>query len=462
MKAPKLLFYYVTEDLHNEKQRNELEFLQQIGRVVMVSTRHAGRNRFGLKQVGLQAVDSFLSRLFNVWIRLALMLGRLAESRMDHEFPIRNVYLDSKLLTSVVNGLWRVKRLPALNRLLPTYDRLFFAPFAFGARRSQRCGSRYARIVVHDALLVQVRSFAAFIHRMRLDGVATVGVVKSWDNPFYSQLALATDGYFVWSASMQDDVLRTHSKCAAQWFHAWGARPFLGFLDALKQQKIYPRQRSQDQVVIGYAAAFCEPLMVAHEVDVLCGIAEALQRSCPQAHIRIRPYPTIDCGLYDALTSRANVSIVQIGGELVDRFGDGREMIRFGSNEERIEYLAGCDVFLSLGTSFTIEAAMFGLPIFHYFPSAEHRSETAQWELFRRVEISDHLMRYFAGELVCFESHDQLIGMLQSHDSAATAIARGRSLLRLLGVPARDTDDSIRHPPATIATDLLRLANKLA
>ncbi len=462
--ATPLVMYFLTEDLHNEKERNELEFLRQIDRVVIVTPHPQKKNDLGLRQISLAPPKPGLLRAQVLWSRLCLLMCRIGNSRNDHQFPTRNLYTGNALVRWAVNALWRVKRLPWINRCLPRYDTLYFTPLYLAQRlmglASRRRSPRFARLVIHDALLVRLNGLAPFVARARRDGIQTVANVKSWDNPFYSQLTTRAAGYLVWSESMWRDIVQVHTIDA---FHyAWGARPFFKFLTAMRNAQPQRRRAAQGdaaRVMVGYAAAFCDAHMGRHEVDLFRRIADHLASALPQCRLLFRPYPTMPESFYDAIRTCPNVEIVGIDGAAVDRFGDGREMIRFGSDAERLAYMDRCHCFLSLGTSFSIEAATACLPLVQFYLEQPSRQAASEHAIFKRFDISDHLLRYYLPLLNVARSYDELAQALhEASQREAGQIVHASRLLQTLGVPS--TPDPLPcTPPVELKSALLGLAS---
>jgi hypothetical protein len=259
--------------------------------------------------------------------------------------------MKSGLARSIVNVIWSLKNVPWINRMLPCYDTLCFAPFRlvmWHKLRRRACGKhRTQRIFVHDALLVRMNSFAGVVAQARVTGSKTLANIKSWDNPFYSQLSTGADGFLVWSASMWADIIRTHGSSESKFVYAWGARPFFEMVcakehaahanDTTKHIASHVLSSSKGLVSIGYAAAFGDEYLGRHEVNLLKTLAIEIEKQMPHFKLKIRPYPTLGSDFYADLSTLPNVEIVAIDGAPMDRFGDGREVIRFGSPTERLD-----------------------------------------------------------------------------------------------------------------------------
>lgn len=466
-----LTIYYVTNDLNNQKELNELDFLRHIGRLVVITDRPDLRHQLNIRTLTTKSQSVFAMQLMLLWSRFCLLLSKLGESSMDRCFPKRNIYMKRGVARAIVNSVWWLKNVPWINRVLPDYDTLYFAPLRLMMRRKNRphtnAKRRTQRIFIHDALLVRMNTFAGVIAQARIDGSKTLANIKSWDNPFYSQLATGADGFLVWSSSMWNDVVRTHG-LEHKFVHAWGARPFFEMVLAhnclistggIKLHSASGLLASFTRPVsVGYAAAFGDEIMGRHEVGLLKTIASKMAVLMPNLTLKIRPYPTLGADFYADLDILPNVKMVYIGGEATDRFGDARELIRFGSTNERLDYILSCDVFLSVGTSFTIEAAICGLPVVHFQLSPAERKTDGEREIFQRIDICDHLDEYFVKSLSCAKSYIEVAACLEQ--TVANPIpGRGRSteLLRRMGVPG--SIDMQLLPPASFLSSVSEWMN---
>jgi hypothetical protein len=431
------IFYYLTEDPSNLKEHNEIIYLRSIGRVVVVTR---GEESLvvhdGVKSLNLPGQSHAFVRAYFLWTKLCYLLARPSNSFTDRGFPTRNVYTGNTALRWLINGLWPVKYIGFINRLLPTYEDLYFTPFKFArlfVRDKRRSTKRFKRIVVHDSLFLRLARFTPFILMARRGGLQTIANVKSWDNPFYSQFVRGANGYLTWSQSMWSDIKRFHNVNTTA-NHSWGPRPFYNFANAVRLSNHRPNTAG-GTIVIGYAAAFCDALMAAHEVHVIAGIAKDLQAMGVDAKILLRPYPIVPKSSYEPLLRYSNIEIVDIQGPSTDRYGDGREIIRFGSDEERIQYLSRCHCFLSIATSFTFEAAIFGLPVLQYFvPKIKRRTEYESI-FFERLDISDHILNYFLQYLFVAKDSFELVSLIETFQTNSALMSHQVGMMTVMGFP---------------------------
>ncbi|MGZ3769091.1 MAG: hypothetical protein ACXVCP_07105 [Bdellovibrio sp.] len=464
MNDNKLVIYFLTESVDSEKERNEIEYLSKIGRVVLVTAGAGSAKKNGIKQLQLKSLSPWLFKLCVVWSKLSYLLGGIAETSSDKRFTDRNVYTGNKVVRYFVNALWKVKVFPFINKLLPTYDSVYFAPIKvghaiFGKKRRQ---GRYKRIVFHDSLVFRLNRFPQFVANARVNKIKTVANVKSWDNPFYSQFSTGADGYFVWSDSMWLDVKHVH-KIKNKFVHVWGARPFYKFYEGLRKFREEGNQVVRishgQELVIGYAAAFCDEVMGRYEISLIKAIAKKLKAELPAARILFRPYPVLPLTFYSDLLECDNITLVEIEGDSV-RYDNGIVVtsLRIGSDTERFSYLQKCDCFLSMATSFTIEAAIFGLPIVHFCLPPEKWQTEDEIEFFKRIYISDHLLEYFCKDLLLANGYSELVEkMKELLPLKNEMVDMSNKLLNRMGIP--NFPDHWPLPSKEISMKLYQMAD---
>lgn len=241
---------------------------------------------------------------------------------------------------------------------------------------------------------------------------------------------------------MWQDVRRVHS-VKDKFIQVWGARPFHRFFQNVEKYQqgdpLIEKSKSPCSYV-GYAAAFCDELMGRYEMGLIKQIADHLFLEIPEVKILVRPYPVIDPKFYSDLRGCPNVEITEIqGGEVEYNNGYQLRSYRIGSDWERCHFLSRCDAFLSLATSFTIEAAIFGLPIVHFYLNPKDRQTEDEIQFFKRIGISDHLLEYFNKELFLANQYQDLTHKIREirkkgkqRDLSCLAAAK---LLERMGVP---------------------------
>jgi hypothetical protein len=405
-----LRIHYVTDDCHNVRDFAEIDALRVVGSVDIVTTNPRAQ-RTGLSALILpkNCVPEVVRR---IWPRLCFLLAQVPASTINQKFPQRNIYSSPLLGRALMPIWWQIKmsRLGAF--LLPTYTSLYYLPSRIlAAMRFRQVVYRElpkADVVVYDATLARMPKFACYLHHQRRAGAFMVANVKSWDNPFTASLDTSADCYLVWSESMWQDITRTHGKLNARHV-AWGALPFDTFKRAAAHRPWVPPRASKERpFTIGYASAYpCAP-MDAHEETVVAEFMTRIRKIMPDTRLLWRPYPTKP-GFTTPLPQAAGIELSHIEGTSVDRYGDGSESITFSTDAQKIDYLAQCDCFLSIGTSFTLEAAIAGTPIFQFNLDRPLRKTEAEKSLFGWIDISDHLQAYYITHLPVHRDYDALV-----------------------------------------------------
>jgi hypothetical protein len=354
-----------------------------------------------------------------------------------------------------------IKKIKWINNNLPRYDTLFFSPFEFmqkikiwGLCKNTR---NRQRVIVHDSVLVRIGPLSSFLAWGRVNGIKTIANVKSWDNPLYTQFSTNANGYLVWSKAMQEDIeeiqeIKNSNICY------WGPRQFIKFISTIDELNTAPiKQHSikHKNISIGYAAAFGDKQMGTSEVEIIMTFAVELEKELPGARILFRPYPAAISSIYEPLTNYKNIIFHQIEGDKIDRFGDGREFVRFGSESERINYLNKCDYFLSLATTFTIEAAIAKIPIIHLYMEPSERQSAAEKSIFRRIDISSHIIKYYGENLVAANNYREIVKIIKTSPSNDQSLLNaGEFLLEDLGINILTQDSN------GISTNVIKLLTR--
>lgn len=389
-----VIYYYITDDTVNKKNEKLFTFFNEISQnnFILLTPNYCSQNVFGLKQKFFKT-NNKLSFLMHFWSKIAYFFSKLPNSSSDIQFPKRNLYSGNIISRLIVSLFWRIKINKTINRILPYYETIYFLPTFI---LSKKLRYRSNRVFVYDALILRSIKYSYLIASIRKSGSPIINTVASWDNPFYSQFTISSEKYSVWSKQMLLDINKVHKlNLTDDNILLTGPYPFYNFYST---SKIRDRKIIKDEFIIGYACAFCDLIMLEHEIDFILYIASLIKEKNLQ--LLVRTYPSLPYESYKKLEGNPNIKLYR-PEELnyVDRYGDGSEKIFFSTDEERHNYLSLCDCFLSFATSFTIEAAIDNLPIFQlYFPFSE-RKKIFEKEIFLRFDISDHLSKYFLSNL---------------------------------------------------------------
>ncbi len=421
-------WYFITDDTLNKKNYFLFKYLNKLskGKLILLSPNYSSENTFGYPQEYFNVKDN--SGFNSIWAKLTFLFSKTAKSSSDIYFPKRNIYNSFIYLNIFLSFFWHIKSI--INNFLPNYENLFFRgvkSFDYNLNLSQE------NIYIYDSILLRHIKYASLIKFLRNKNVMIYSVISSWDNPFYTQFFVSAKKYFIWSNQMLNDLSSVHNLflCDDR-IELIGPYPFFDFYKSRKNYKLI----GNESKFIGYACAFCDVIFLQHEIQLIKKIARIANHLGYE--ILVRPYPSLPISEYDELKNIKNVTLyIPKDAVYEDRFGDGREFILFSSNEERHEYLAQCVLFISTGTSFTIEAAIDNLPILQIYLDTEFRKESFEKDFFGRVEISDHILKYFNNNLDLINSYENLqlaLDSFKNSEAYAIKLQNGnKKLLNELG-----------------------------
>lgn len=415
---------YCTNEPTSPIDRQEIARLQAVGDVMIVcasdsQTSEGQINGEAPRLVRLQSGPR-RRKAIGLWLKLLTLVSRLPHSRIGERFPERNIYQKSRLLQQAINLAWKLKRIAAINRLLPRFSTLaYYLPF----RRFEiehRTEVLSADMIVYNSLPIMSADFLPLVIEMRKRGARRVANVRSWDNPYYVQFDSSATDYLVWSDFMAKTVGNAQ-KTSTGTFHSWGPNILRTFVDAPRTADA--SVKGEPGILnIGYAAAFGDTIVTLIEYKLMLQIAARLRAENVAFQILYRPYPTVDVRLFEAAGQDPDIVLCDIGSPALDRYGDGRETIRYGSPEEKMRFLNSCDVFLSLGTTFTLEALLQGTPIVHFYLPDPARETPEAKLVFNRIEVTcDHFFDYLAGAVDFIESYEDLGRLLRQRKATASA-----------------------------------------
>jgi len=94
-----------------------------------------------------------------------------------------------------------------------------------------------------------------------------------------------------------------------------------------------------------------------------------------------------------------------------------------------------CHCFLSIATTFTFEAALFGTPIIQYFVSKDERRTEHESALFERLDISDHILNYLLPYLPVAKDTSALVGFINVVLTDDTLRKSYLTMMAVMGFP---------------------------
>ncbi len=420
--------YYFTDDLLNPKEIYEIQLLKrEIKHLIIVTSTEHSIKGIHLHYVRLKKINSNIFFLIKLWMKLSYLFSKTAESNTDIFFPKRNFYSSNILTRLIVNIIWRLKKVSYINNKLPYYEDVCIFPIKLYNSIKNKKFRLNRRAAIVNLLIIHQPMLIVAINLFKISGFKIVASVKSWDNSFYTQIYRSADRFIVWGESMWVDIIKTH-KLKNKKYLTSGPRIFDEFYKLGCKKYVCSKMQNSD-IIIGYACAYGKEILGDAEIELIKLIAKKSINENLRHRFLIRPYPTVEINQYSPLLELPNITIQAIEGDRRLRYNFSEERINFGSPSERLIYLEKCDVFMSLGTTFTVEAAIYGLPIFHYYLDKNSRLNKCEKLLFERIDICDHILNYFHTSLPV-ESNLRNI----NHDFIINYFNNGNTLLNKLGV----------------------------
>jgi hypothetical protein len=416
--------YILTNDVFNPRLRELINYIKNAktnSEFIIVSGFTIEKNSFNLQHITLKKNNLNSKYLF---LSKFVFLFSKANSKTDKLFYRRNIYLRSKIIKLFINILWRLKNIDNVNKNLPWYDNLLFY---FVQSSHMGVSLNETDTVIFDSLLIRNITFLPLIKYAR--GICRIeSFVFSFDNPFYSQFYRKSDKYYVWSEEMVIDINQNQNLFNSGLFEIIGPFPFFSFVNFLK--KVSSKYQINKNF-IGYACSFPDKHMLSFELELIKKLAKICDKY--RFKLLVRPYPSVNLSYYSSLTGNKSIVIYNYSNLLLDRFNDGSEFINFGGDEEKINFLNNCQIFVSFSTSFTIEAALYGLPIIQLYFNSCIQSEKFCKNLFERFEISDHLLKYFKNGLNVVYSFIEFENHLKNFDNKSMTILDHNIFLKQFG-----------------------------
>jgi hypothetical protein len=392
--------YFVTDDTFNKKNLVLINKLEKIfkNKISIISPKYSKKNPFKIPQINIETSKN-LGYYMLLWSKISFLFSKIKKTTVDYEFPKRNIYSGNYFSRLIVNLFWKIKRQKIINNLLPGYDVLFFLPLVFYKKKIKNNN----RLFIIDSLPFRYYKFSEFVKTLYNSDCEVIYNVNSWDNPFYSQFFSDKSKYIAWSENMINDIENIHDFHIKKKYYV-GPYPFFDFY---RSRNVKKEIDFSSTIQVGYACAFCDEYMMEKELSLITRIGKELEKL--DINILVRPYPSISVEKYNDFKDSKNIFLYEPTKiTYTDRFGDGREKINFSSDDERHFYNQKCDIFLSIGTSYTIEAAIDQKPIFQFYMTKNERSKYYEKDVFERIDLSDHVKKYYLSNLQQSNNYSEL------------------------------------------------------
>jgi len=408
------MLYFLTNDINNprvEKVITSLDKFYKDKLVILNNKNHKGVNNFNRKLISISSRNTNKRKYFI--FKLTFLISRIALSKNDQNFPERNVYS----LTSfsfIINFLWKIKIF--INDFLPTYNTTLFSLLKSSKISSDQVLFTQKDTFFVDSLLFRNHELINEIKWLSLNS-KLISVVVSFDNPCYSQILYRCSNMLVWSNTMKDSLLRFH--------------PFINPISIIETgsllfntgavKNIRQLFKISDDKNVAYGCMFCDEYMLKYELSLILYLSKILHQQ--GYNLYVRPYPSLDIEFYSSLFNIPNIKLIRSTNKVIIRENnDGFLYDELLSSQ--IDFLSNCSWFFSLGTSFTIEAAICDMKILQI-----NLNVNKKWwnEIQTRINLSDHIEIYYNG-LFKFDETCNLINL--SNDFSSKNI----NMLKKLGI----------------------------
>lgn len=404
-------FYYLTEDLLHPANISEIKYLlNYYGSLIVITYQPRSSIVFRSRKLHYLCLDkkfTFVIGLQKSYGRIIYLISRIANNNTDYFFPKRNFYANSKIVTKLINNLWPLKL--RVNKYLPKFSTLYYLPLL--VKRKFSClilkiykidFSEY-RTIVSDSLLTDHYKNINLLLSTAFTKSIKIGLVRSWDNPFYTQFDIKRNSYILWGEEMLKDLRKVHRFNPK--VHSYSG-PLILKDYFKKYRKINSNQalNKEKSKYIGYAAAFPDKIMIKHEIRLLIKLSKEIDKAKNYKKILFKPYPCVPIDTYEELLKYKNIEIYQSKRVFKRRNIYDDEFIGFDNESDKYNFCKKLNYFISLGTSFTFEALISEVDIVQLWIPYEKRISNEIREIFIRLEISDHITKYFYKNLPIVES----------------------------------------------------------
>lgn len=187
-------------------------------------------------------------------------------------------------------------------------------------------------------------------------GVKTITILESWDQPSKYPRGYWSQDVLVWNTKLQKDWLEYQDS----------GKVSIGYpikFNYVITNNLRMVKKKKEQILprIMYPATFClnsNPSFYREECRLLRTVSRATEKL--GLKLFVKPKPNGTPGEFDEPLS--GFDHIEVG-----KYQEHREMADYflsaDYNNQRLSELQRCDMIINLGTTFAIEAALFGLPI---------------------------------------------------------------------------------------------------
>jgi len=379
------LKFFFTNDISNERELEVLKYFDD-SVTILTTSKNQIHPTFSKNKVIRKKSNRFTSSALTFMSKISFFISYWPDSSTNTKYLDRagNQHFLIQLMLKVFLPLKSF-----FNKFLPKYFDVFQFLSVFSSSSKE---IKSEDEIIFDPLIVRNPELWEFILPLvKRNSIRTTCFIRSFDNPFYSQLFPYADRYFVWGDEMKKDLLANHN--IAGEIVIKGPYIFNKFHEESRRIDGKKNANNKPFKSFGYAVAFPDSFYAEKEKKFIKDLNIYLKKMFKDSVLFVRPYPSVNDSFYDELRSEG-IKISNISGEKIDRYGNSKEKISFGNEIEKIKFLDSVDCFLSLATSFSIEAALRNIPIIHLDLSVGEFSEEYK-DIKKYLGTTDHLKKYY-------------------------------------------------------------------
>lgn len=417
---------FISNDLANKRELFLISKIFPESKPIILTTSSYNIDEY--KVISKNKSKIFTS-FFIFWSKFSFLLSHPTSARTNAHYIKRAPYITNYFVRSFLDIFFKFKR--TFPNLFLDFNKVLLIPFCY-LYFLKFLRPKFKRRVFFDPISVKNPDLWKFIiyfyfhPRYKL-----IGLVRSWDNPFYAQFFSFADEYYFWSTSMFDDFKKVHRKKVK--YKIIGPALFNSFQEICNGISLPLNQKKT--INIGYACAFPEPRLAEVEIRLLEYFIHPITKSNINFKVNLRGYPNLTKDFYKKIISNEkHVIVSDFETNPVDRYSDSHERISLDSDAYKLEFLKNQDFFLSLATSFTIEAALANSRIIHIPGAKLTNKEFCKYkDILDYISTADHITKYFNNSLMLLKHPSELKELLDIKTDNQDYFNSNKQLLENLG-----------------------------
>lgn len=424
---------FISNDLLNPKELYLAKKLRSKKKFIVLTTSIHSVDEF--KKIVLTKNLLFIY-FIKLWNKYCFLISHPTNAVTNSDYINRAIHIQNPISFLLIKYFFSLKKL--IPSIFMRFTNIFLLPFQvlrlkyFFYKRSKP-----DRVVYFDPVTVKNLDLWYYIIYFYFHPrYELIAVTRSWDNVFYAQFFSNADKYLFWSEEMMIDFQKTHQKKVK--YELIGPYLFEEFQNVYfsvcnNESMIFSNFLGDSkQIKVGYACAFPDEHMAKLEIKFLEKLANECNRTNTHHEVIffVRGYPNHSKSFYEnLLSSGSRILIADFENPMIDRYDDNHEKISFDSDLHKINFLANIDFFLSVATSFSIEAVLCNRPVIHFHLHADQEFR----EINSYIKTADHLKKYFKDTLLCVDNNKEFLEYISNVSTKKIMLQNGNLMAKKLG-----------------------------